>query len=281
VFDMMKIEKFDDIFGIPKETEGRKFIKLLNPLGEDLAVMRTSLLPSAVRAVAYNLNRKNNEGRLFELAKIYSADKTPLEKLPVENSVLSLAVFGENEDFFTLKGVVEGILETFAYNLDVKYIRSALSAMHPTRSADVIVNGQKIGYFGQINPVVAEKLGIDKPVYAGEIYYDKLITLFNSKIVFKPISKFPSVERDIAILVDEDVTCSSIIDCIKEVCDQRLETVKLFDIYQGAQVEKGKKSMAFNLLFLSNERTLSVEEVDELTSKILKNLSDKLGAELR
>ena len=274
-------EKEYDIFGIEKETDGRKFIKLLNPLGEDLAVMRTSLLPSAVRAVAYNLNRKNNEGRLFEFAKIYSADKTPLERLPVENNVLSLAVFGENEDFFSLKGVVEGILNTFAFGLDVKYERSTLYAMHPTRSADVIVNGKKIGYFGQINPIVAEKLGIDKPIYAGEIYYDKLISLFNSKIIFKPISKFPSVERDIAILVDEDVACSNIIDCIKEVCDQRLDSVKLFDIYQGSQVEKGKKSMAFNLLFLSNERTLSVEEIDEQTSKILKNLSEKLNAELR
>jgi phenylalanyl-tRNA synthetase beta chain len=274
-------EKEYDIFQMDKETDGRKLIKILNPLGEDLAVMRTSLLPSVVRAVAYNLNRKNNEGRLFELAKIYSADNIPLEKLPVENNVLSLAAFGEGEDFFSIKGVVEGVLDTFAYGAHIKYERSNLKAMHPTRSADIIIDGEKIGYFGQLNPVIAEKLGIEKPVYVGEIYYDKLTCKFNNKIVFKPISKFPPVERDIAITVDEKISCDNVIACIKEVCDERLESVKLFDIYQGAQVEKGKKSMAFNLIFLSTERTLSVEEIDELMSKILNNLSNKINAELR
>lgn len=274
-------EKEYDVFELEKTDDRHKFIKLLNPLGEDLAVMRTSLLPSIVRTVSYNLNRKNNEGRLFELAKIYNAEKTPLEKLPVESNVLSLAVFGENEDFFTLKGIVEGILNAFCDNRNVKYEICGLRAMHPTRSANIIINGENVGYFGQVNPEVCEKLDIDKPVYAGEMYYDILKKYFNTKIIFKPISKFPQIERDIAILIDESVSCADIIDCIKSSAGRYLENVSLFDVYQGEQVGRGKKSMAFNLVFLSDDRTLGIEEIDVAINKILKALGEKLGAELR
>ncbi len=274
-------EKEYDIFGLDKTSRQHKFIKLLNPLGEDLAVMRTSLLPSVVRAVAYNLNRKNNEGRLFELAKIYNAEKTPLEELPMESNVLSLAVFGEDEDFFSLKGVVEEILEKFCNGATVKFIPSESVALHPTRSANIILNGDNIGYFGQLNPVVGDKLDIDKIVYCGEINYDLLKKHFNSKIVFEAVSKFPQIERDVAIILNENVLCGDVISIIKESAGENLESVSLFDIYQGEQIGEGKKSMAFNLIFLSTERTLSVEEVDCAMSNIIKNLSEEIGAELR
>ncbi|MBE7087795.1 MAG: phenylalanine--tRNA ligase subunit beta [Clostridiales bacterium] len=274
-------EKEYDIFGLDKENEDHKFIKILNPLGEDLAVMRTSLLPSITRTVAYNLNRKNPEGRLFELAKVYTADKTPLEKLPVEKSVLSIATFGENEDFFTIKGVVEGILDNFCNGLDVEYTPCTLTAMHPTRSAFVKIGGEVVGYFGQLNPVVLDKIDVEKPVYAGEIFYDKLKDFFNSKIVFKQISKYPQIERDLALIIDQNVACADIVKCIKESAGKHLDSVSLFDIYQGEQVGEGKKSMAFNLIFISNERTLEVEEIDKAIDKVLRNLKEKLSATLR
>jgi len=274
-------EKEYDLFGLDKASDEHKFIKIMNPLGEDLAVMRTSLLPSIVRTVSFNLNRKNMEGRLFELAKVYNPKSLPLEELPVENMRLSLALFGENEDFFTAKGVVEGIVNNFAFGKIVKYVPCDLKAMHPTRSAYVLIDGKIVGYFGQVNPVVAEKLDIDKPVYAGEIYYDVLKEAFNGKIVFKQISKFPVVERDLAILIDDNVACDKIIDCIKNNAGEFIDEVKLFDVYKGNQVEAGKKSMAFNLLFVSNERTLSVGEIDLAIQNILKALREELGAILR
>ena len=274
-------EKEYDIFGLDKSLEEHKFIKLLNPLGEDLAVMRTTLLPSIVRAVAYNLNRKNLEGRLFELAKIYNPKCLPVNELPNEKQRLSFAIFGANEDFFTAKGVVEGILNTFCYGKNFKFKKCPLNCLHPTRSANILIDGVCVGYFGELHPLVAEKLSIDHRVYCGEIYYDILTSQFVDKIVFEQISKFPTVQRDLAVIVDDLISCGDIIDCIKEAGGEYLKKVSLFDIYKGSQVSEGKKSLAFNLLFSSCERTLVVEEIDGYIQNILKNLREKLNAELR
>ena len=243
--------------------------------------MRTSLLPSAVRSACYNVNRKNYNGRLFELAKIYNPEELPLKQLPNEKMVLATTVFGENEDFFTLKGVVESIINNFCNGIKVEFVRSKKSCLHPTRGADIIINGVEVGYLGQIHPEIIEKLDVDKPIYASEIYYDELTQFFNDKIIFKPISKFPIIERDLAILVDKEVTCSTIIDAIKQRGGKYLESVTLFDIYEGAQVEKGKKSMAFNLIFVAQDRTLNIEEIDGAINKILRHLTEVTGAQLR
>ena len=274
-------EKEYDLFSLDKDSEQYKFIKLLNPLGEDLAVMRTSLMPSAVRSACHNITRKNFEGRLFELAKVYNPETLPLEELPTENEILSIVMFGENEDFFTLKGVIEGILSNFCANRKVQFIRSNQKFLHPTRCADIVIDGETIGYLGQIHPNIIEKLDADKPVFGAEISYSKLSNKFNEKIVAKAISKFPIVERDLAIIIDNAIDCASIEEIIKKAGGKYLESVKLFDIYQGAQIGEGKKSMAFNLIFVAEDRTLNVEEVDNMIKKILKSLSFQLGAQLR
>jgi len=274
-------EKEYDLFKLDKTSEQFKFIKLLNPLGEDLAVMRTSLIPSAVRAACYNITRKNYQGRLFELAKVYNPKELPLTTLPEENEVLALTVFGENEDYFTLKGIIEGILDNFCNGEKIEYVRSNKKFLHPTRSADIIVNGNVIGYLGQIHPNILNQLDADKPVYGAEIYYTQLEKLFNTKIVVKAISKFPIVERDLAVIIDNNVACADIINVIKKAGGNYLESVKLFDIYQGTQVGQGKKSMAFSLVFVAEDKTLNVEEVDSIIKKILKSLNYQLGAELR
>ena len=274
-------EKEYDLFGLDKNTDEHKFIKLLNPLGEDLAVMRTSLLPSAVRSACNNLNRKNYNGRLFELAKVYNPKELPLKELPIENEILSMVVFGEDEDFFTLKGVVEGIVNAFCYGQNVQYVVSKKPYLHPTRGAEIVINGENVGYLGQIHPSIIDKLDADKPVFGAEIYYTKLEKVFNQKIIVKTISKFPSIERDLAVIVDKSISCSTIEEMIKKASGKYLESIKLFDIYEGAQVGEGKKSMAFNLIFVAEDRTLSVEEIDNIIKKILKSLSYQLGAELR
>lgn len=267
-------EKEFELYGLEK-----KFVKLINPLSEDIAVMRTSLLPSIVRTVSYNLNRKNSEGRLFELAKVYEVKEN--ETLANEKTNLSLAVFGEQEDFFTLKGVVERIMQVYCYGKEISYVSCEKTCMHPTRSCNLVCNGKVLGYFGQIHPVLSDKLGIDKPIYVGEIYFDDLTSEFNDKIVYSPISKFPIIERDLALVVDFNKSYADIVNVIKENGGEFLVKVALFDIYQGNQIEEGKKSMAFNLIFSSNERTLSVEEIDAVIKNILEQLKEKLGVVLR
>lgn len=274
-------EKEYDLFGFDKESDEYRFIRLLNPLGEDLAVMRTSLLPSAVKKACYNLNRKNYEGRLFELAKVYNAKELPLNQLPVENEVLSLVMFGEQEDFFTLKGVVEGLVNTFCADKKVQFTKANMACLHPTRGANLIVDGINVGYLGQIHPNIIEKLDADKPVYACEIQYSKLEKLFTDKIVAKAVSKFPTVERDLAVIVDKKIAWADIQEIIKRASGKYLDSIKLFDIYESEQIGFDKKSMAFNLVFVAEDRTLNVEEVDSIIKKILKSLSYQLGAELR
>ncbi len=260
-------------FGISKD----KIVKILNPISEDLAVMRVSLVPSILRAVGYNLSRKNNNGRLFEIAKSYISNGN---ELPQENDNLAFAIFGD-EDFFSLKGVVEGVLGYFTADSKINYVNSKVNYMHPTRSADIIINNKNVGYFGQIHPEIADKFDIDKPVYVCEIYYDKLAEFENNKLFVKSISKFPSVERDLAIVVDENVSCSKIIDVIKESAGELLENVSLFDVYRGEHISADKKSMAFNMVFVSTERTLGVEEIDTIIKNVLKVLKEQLNAELR
>ncbi len=274
-------EKELDTFEVAQDSDLRKFVKILNPLGEDLAVMRTTLLPSVIRAVARNLNRKNHDGRLFELAKIYKPKTLPVKELPDEKEVLCLSVFGNDEDFFTLKGVVEGIFDNFNFNANVEYLPCELKRMHPTRSANIYINGDYAGYLGQLNPIVGNKLDIDKPVYCAEFFTEILYKHLNSKIVFNSISKFPQVDRDLAISVNLDVPCADIMNVIKNSAGELLSDLKLFDVYVGEQIEKGKKSMAFSLSFVSKERTLNVEEIDEIIKKILLALREGLGAELR
>ena len=272
-------EKEYKTFGLDKDGYEEKMIKIFNPLGEDMAVMRQSLLPSIVRTVAYNLNRKNNSGRLFELAKTYSmVDKE--YKNHQEKDVLSFAMFGE-EDFFTAKGVVEGILDTFCYGKKVEYLPCEEYAMHPTRSAKVMVDGKYVGYFGQIRPEINDKFDVQKEIFAGELYYDVLKDTFTDKITFKSLSKYPQVERDLAIIVDEKIAWADINNAVTEVGGEYLHDIKLFDIYRGGQIASDKKSVAFNLVFVPYERTLTVEEIDGIIKGILLNLREKLGAELR
>ncbi len=274
-------EKDYDTFEFGSEIDREKLIKIINPIGEDMSIMRKSLMPSMVKTVCYNLNRRNFDGRLFEIAKVYDADKIPLEKLPTEKQRISFALFGEDEDFYTAKGIVEGITNTFLYGVKIEYIPCDFKRMHPTRSAFIIANGEKIGYFGQLNPVIAEKLDVEKEIYVGEIYYDEFAKLFNDKIVFKPISKYPIIDRDIALIIDDELECDKIIDCIKKNGGEFLDSVNLFDIYKGSQIGENKKSMAFNLKFVSLDRTLTVEEIDKTISKILDALKQNLNAELR
>ena len=268
-------EKDFDLFSLDKSDA----VRIVNPLGEDVSVMRVSLVPSMVNAVAKNLNRQNGEGRLFELANVYFA--AGAEEIAAQKRRLAFGVFGEEEDFFSVKGVVEELLREFCAGKKAVYKRSEKTWLHPTVSADVFIDGKPVGSFGALHPEVAEKYGIDKRVFAGEFDYETLKDAFNGKIEFKAISKYPAVERDIAVTVDEKALCGDLKEEIEASAGEHLESVKLFDVYRGDQIATGKKSMAFNLVFSSLERTLTVEEVDGAVANVLSSLKQKFGAELR
>lgn len=256
-------------------------IKLKNPLGEDLSVMRTTLLPSVVDAAVRNINKKNLNGRIFELAKVYIAKSLPLSELPCEPLHLCLAIFGDNEDFFTLKGAVEGLFGALMYSKTLKIQRAEKTFLHPTRSAVYLdENGDELAYLGQLSPVVCEKLGMDKPLYVAEINYRKVSDSFDRTICVKPFSKFPSVERDLALVCDKETTNGEILDVINQARIKNLVSVELFDVYSGEHVLSGKKSMAYRLTFSSMDKTLEVEEVDNYVRKILNRL-ETINVKLR
>jgi len=276
-YSFVSLKDFDN-FGIDKTG----VVKILNPLGEDLGVMRKSLVPSMVNVIAKNLNRKNLSGRLFEFAGVYYQNgELKGNDLPVQEERLSLGVFGENESFFTIKGVISELIKTYLGDVEVEYKRSSLPYFHPTICADAYVDGKLISSFGALNPVLSEKLGIDKRIFVGEINYSLLKTLFNKNIKYTAISKYPTVERDLAITIDDSIMWGEIVSVVKENAGETLKSVKLFDIYKGNQVKEGQKSVAFNLIYSSLERTLTVEEIESSVSKILCALQKTFGAELR
>ena len=268
-------EKEFSLYSLEKEN----CVKIVNPLGEEVSVMRKSLVPSMVNTIVKNLNRKNNAARLFELACVYALGKTA-DDLPLQTRRLCFGACGE-EDFFSVKGVVQELFREFSYGKEIVYKRSQKAYLHPTVSADVYSDGVLIGSFGALHPEIAQNCGLDKKAYVGEFDYELLCGTFNKKVYYEAVSRYPSMERDLAVTVDEGVLCGDLIAAIKGAAGEHLKSVKLFDIYRGDQIAAGKKSMAFNLVYSSLERTLTVEEVDGSIKNVLKALREAFGAELR
>lgn len=255
-----------------------KTIKLLNPLSEEYEVMRTTLVPNMLGVAAYNLNHKNDEFRLFELSRVYLPKELPLAELPSEPNYLGAVICSKDDNFFTLKGIVENVLQDFG--LKAEYIRSNEPFLHPGISADVIVNNQKIGFLGAVHPSVLKNYDIEKTLYILELDYDK-VWQNNKTITFKPLSKFQAIERDLAFLVKEDIPAKDLINEIQHCGGPNLESVELFDVYTGSQIQKGYKSMAFSLVFRSLETTLKDQDIAKNIDKIIRTLKYKYNAELR
>ena len=263
----------------------RKTVRILNPITEKLAIMRSVLAPSLLKVVIENLKRGNFDGRLFELANIYIP--TEAGHLPEERLHLGFAAFGNAEDFFTVKGSVEALGAAFGLKLAVERPdQDEAPYLHPGISARILCEGECVGLFGKLaNEVTAElKLHKDSKshhkIFLGEIDYAKLIRHAAASFRYHPLSAFPAVERDLALTVDEEKTCGEMMEEISRACRQ-VTDVELFDIYRGEQIGEGKKSMAFKIRFESGDHALQPEEVDKYIKKILGNLKFKLGAELR
>ena len=273
-----------DMFLIPEDAKEREVVELLNPITENLSIMRTLMAPSMVKVIENNIKNGNEAMRFFELANIYLPKALPLTEPPVEKKILCLGTCGSEEDFFAMKET----LESFAgYNdLTFSYKRGNVPYLHPGRTADVYCKGVKIGHFGQLRYEVVDSMNIaggkkaDTKVFIAELDYSTLSELFKTAIKYTPESGFKGNSRDISILIDKKVECGTTIDAIK-ACDELIQKVTLFDIFESEKLGADKKSMAFNIKLASVTGDVTDEMTDAVMEKVVKALGDKFGAQMR
>ena len=266
-----------DKIGWAPEDPRRRSLKILNPLGEDTSIMRTTTLPSMLEILARNYNFRNKSARLYELGRIYLPRADGLADEP---KVLSLGAYGDI-DFFGLKGVVEALLHSIRVG-GVSYQACRDNASyHPGRCATVCVGGEQIGVLGQIHPTVCANYGVDTALYCAELSFEALMRFQGPEREYVPLPKFPSVARDIAVVCDASIPVATLENCISRGARGLLKEVELFDIYTGAPIPAGKKSVAFNLTLRSDERSLTAAEADEDVKSVLELLQKELGAVLR
>ena len=268
---------FDQI-RLPKDSALRNTLKIQNPLGEDTSIMRTTALPSMLDILSRNSAYHNKAAKLYELAKIYLPQETGL---PAEPKILVLGTYGAGETFFTLKGELEAIFTGLRIQKATYTAVASNPSYHPGRCAKVTISGVDVGYLGQIHPLVAANYGMDAEVYCAEIDFDKLFALQLPEPTYTPLPKYPAVTRDIAIVCDEATTVGQAQDVITKAGGKLLRSVRLFDIYRGANLGDGKKSLAFSLTLRADDRTLTDDDSEGTISKILAALKDSLGAALR
>lgn len=258
----------------------RNVIKIANPISEDLSTARTVMAHALMLDIAYNLSVGNKDLRFFEIGRVYLPKSLPLTELPNENNRLSLAVCENGFDFFNLKGVMENLLVGSSLKYTIR--RSTEPYLHTGVSADIVAeDGTVVGWFGKIHKHVLKNYGINQDVYYGELDTDYLAKLPEKKYTTKEISKYPSVERDLAVVVDESVCNADLVAAIKSSCGKIFGGVELFDVYRSDALGKDKKSMAYKVTFASDEKTLTGDEINAVVAKILKSLDFRYGAKLR
>lgn len=267
-----------DKIRLPEDSPLRKSMKIMNPLGEDTSIMRTTVMPSMLEILTRNYNYRNKEAHLYELGRTYFEREDGMADEPKH---LSLGVYGPEESFFTLKGAVETILDSIRAE-DVTYVAEKSDpSYHPGRCAKVYVNGQEVGTLGQIHPLVAANYGVDAELYYADLKFDALFACRGADPEYQPLPKFPAVTRDIAVLVDKAVTVGAMESSIQAAAKGLLKDVTLFDIYEGAKLPTGKKSVAFNLVLRADDRSLTAQEADDEVNLVLERLKKDFGAMLR
>ncbi len=267
-----------DLIGMPADGAGRNSVKISNPLGEETSIMRTTALPSLMETLALNFNRRNADIKLFEIAKKYIPQGEDV--LPDERKMLMLGAYGKDVDFFTLKGTIEVMLDRLNISgYEFEATRDAY-AYHPGRTAVIKVGGRQIGIIGEIHPKVAANYGIDCKVYAVELDVYDMFALVGAEKTYTPLPKFPAVTRDLAIICDKQLPVAQIKKVIVGAVGDLLESIELFDVYEGSQIPEGKKSVAYSFTMRSADSTLSDKHCDKIVKSITAGL-EKLGAQIR
>lgn len=298
--------KYFDKIKLPENSRLRKTVKIVNPLGEDTSVMRTSTIPSMLDVLSFNYNNRNEKACLFEISKEYipveekrsyqggdsflvNSGKPRHEyeyQLPDELQRLTIGMYGGNADFYTLKGIIEQIFAELNIK-DVEYIRACdceifdeKYALHPGRSAVILKNGKHLGIMGEIHPEVQDNYELGAKTYVAKLNIPELMETANEKITYRPLPKFPATTRDLSLIVDDEVPVAELEKAIRGAVGKILEKVTLFDVYKGKQIEDGKKSVSYSIFMRSHEGTLTDEQADSAMKKALKALAN-IGAELR
>lgn len=276
-YSFVSPKQYDKI-RLPKDDPKRQSVVIRNPLGEDTSIMRTNAIPSMMDILSKNYNNRNGTVSLYEIGNEYIPVEGEL--LPDEVPNLVLGMYGDDKDFFTLKGVVENLLDTLAireYDVDAN---SDDPTFHPGRCAVLSKDGEEFGIIGEVHPLVCANYGINTRVYVGKLKLRKLFAMMDTQRSYVPMPKFPASTRDLALLCDDALPVMTMEKAIKAAAGKILEKIELFDVYKGSQIAEGKKSVAFNISMRASDRTLTDEEVNGAMSKILKAL-EELGAQIR
>ena len=267
--------KVFDKLGLSKDSRYRKAIEITNPLGEDFRMMRTQAVNGILNSLSTNYNRRNKDVHLFELANIYIPKELPLKELPDERMQFVLGFYGK-ENFFDMKGVVEEFLYTIGIVGKLHYDPSCKEEfLHPGRKADIVLEGVRLGYLGEVHPIVCDNYKLGEKTYIAVLDLPNVIPFVNFDIKYTGIAKYPAISRDISLVVPRNILVGEIEDIISENGGSNLESFNLFDIYEGDQIEAGFKSVAYSLTFRNKERTLLDTDVNEVMDKILKKLEEK------
>ncbi|MEH2959896.1 phenylalanine--tRNA ligase subunit beta [Candidatus Merdisoma sp. JLR.KK006] len=271
VFDKLLLDKEDTL---------RKAITISNPLGEDFSIMRTTSLNGMLTSLATNYNRRNKNVRLYELGNIYLAEEQPLTELPDERMQFTLGMYGEG-DFFTMKGVVEEFFDKIGLQKKEVYDPNAgKNFLHPGRQAKIVYCGKTVGYLGEVHPTVAETYGIGERAYVAVLDMPAILPFATFDRKYEGIAKYPAVNRDISMVIPKEILAGQIEEVIEHKGGSYLESYQLFDVYEGAQIKKGYKSMAYSIVFRAKDKTLEEADVASAMKRILKGL-EALDAELR
>ena len=257
----------------------RKYIKILNPLGEDYSSMRTTLMTNMMDVIQRNSFRGVEEAKLFEVGNTFIPLQLPITEPPMEKSKLCMGIYGKY-DFYDMKGIVEAIISRFGITVSLVPIKDN-SIFHPGRTAGMYIKNELIGIYGEVSHEVIENYGLSHTAYLAEIDIEKIVEYKNTEWKYEPLPKYPAMVRDIAVTVKDDVLVGDMEDTIKSINSHIIESVKLFDVYKGEHIEKGYKSTAFSVTYRNKERTLKDKEVETVHRKILEALETKFEATLR
>ena len=272
--------KVYDKLRIPAESPLRNAVEIMNPLGEDYSIMRTTPLNGMLSSLATNYNRRNKNVRLYELGNIYLPKSLPLTELPEERMQFTLGMYGDG-DFFSMKGVVEEFFEKTGLHGKETYDPGAGKPyLHPGRQANIIYDGAVVGYLGEVHPDVADTYGIGEKAYVAVIDMPEIVERATFDRKYTGIARYPAVTRDISMVMPKDILVGQVEETIEKKGGAYLESYALFDLYEGAQIKSGYKSVAYSIVFRANDRTLNDADVTEAMDRILKAL-EGMGIELR
>lgn len=265
---------------IPARSKLRECVPILNPLGEEQSVMRTQHYHEMLKALSINMSHRNQNVGLFELGTVYYPKSLPVTELPEEREMITIGMYGD-VDFYDLKGIIEQLME--AMNIRKYSVQACKDnpTFHPGKTAELLVAGTSAGVFGAVHPRVCANYGLEQEILMASVDFNLLLEHMNPEKTYQPLPKFPAVTRDLAVICDDTVEVGKIEEIIRQCGRALIEEIKLFDIYKGKQIPKGKKSVAYSVVFRDANKTLEEQDVNQVMHKILNRLAEKLHVELR